>query len=197
VRTLGSVPAIVAAIHEEAAAEAEAVKREAAALAAEPARADEEVVLAGRDKRLAEARRSARERLAREDWEDARQALELREQWMARVVAAAHHRLAASGASREELGALTREAVVHLPGGPVVLVVSPDSAPLADRAWLDAVGAVRPGAALHVVANPGAPAWGCVARTEDGRVAFDNTLAARSRRLERTWRVALGKVWGR
>lgn len=124
-QTLGSPASVVASIREEAEAEVERLQEttaaELAAIRAEAASTS--VVIAGREQRLAAARRENEERIARQEWEGRRAAMQQREQWMQRVVAAAQERWTVT--SGDALDALVREAKSRLPDGPCEMIVHP------------------------------------------------------------------------
>lgn len=111
--TLGSPASVVAAIREDAAAEAERIAEtmasELATIRAEAASVD--VAIADREEQLAAARRANEERITRQEWEGRRAAIEQREEWIGRVVAKARDEFRCSDA-------LIQEARSHLPAGP-------------------------------------------------------------------------------
>jgi len=189
-RASGSVDAVLAALRGDAAAELERTEREAAEQTARletdepPAEAPTD-----REARLAAARRAAREKVAREEWADARAAIEAREHFVQRAAAEGRRLLAAPG-SRDErqalLARLAREALALLPGDRFEVLVAPADAPLLDGV-LDRKATV--------VASPEIEN-GCLVRSEDGRARFDNTLAERARRFEPSWRAAVARVYG-
>jgi vacuolar-type H+-ATPase subunit E/Vma4 len=198
VRLAGSAASVVEALRDEAAAEIEALERAT----------EEEIRLlrsaaearlppdAGLEARLAVARREAAQRLAREDLADRRGALEERERWIARATALGQERLASAGdpaARRELLARLAREALASLPGDHFRISVSPADAPLLDAAWCRA--AAGPSRRLTVSSDDPPEGGGCLVRTEDGRVSFDNGFAARARRFESAWRAQLARVF--
>jgi vacuolar-type H+-ATPase subunit E/Vma4 len=199
VRTLGSVASVAAAIADDVEVEKEAARRRAeaslAAIAAEEAA--EPAAPPDREARLLAARQEARERLARADWEAAREALQDRERWMAEVAAEGLRRLRArggdAGARRRDLGALVREALEVLPGAAFDVAVGPEDAALpgADETFL---ARLAPGVSLRLVREEGI-GGGCRVMARDGRASFDNTWPARARRLEPEWRAAVGAVY--
>jgi vacuolar-type H+-ATPase subunit E/Vma4 len=197
-RPLGSVAAVIAAVREDASAEAEVLDRRAGA-DAEHVRTlavADVVTVPDLDRRLMAARQTSESRLAQEDWEDRREAVADRERWIARAVELGRRQLVDPGDAptrRERLAALAREALSRLPGGVCELVV-----PDADVAWLgpDWCRAVARGAGrdeVRVVA--GSHEGGCIARTLDGRASFDNSYAARAERFQAAWRSALAEVY--
>ena len=116
-QTLGSPASVIAAIREDAAAEAERIQ-EAAASELASIRADgasAEVAIADREERLAAARRETGERIAKQEWEARRAVIEQREEWIGRVVAKARERWGALDPAR--VAALVQEARAHLPDG--------------------------------------------------------------------------------
>jgi vacuolar-type H+-ATPase subunit E/Vma4 len=193
----GSIESVIAAIREEARAESDRIDADAAAAIARLRDEDARVpsVIANDDARVAAARRRARERAAEEDWNDRSAALDRREEWMARALSLAIDRLRAvdPATRREDLRRLACEAAARV-GGPAIDVrVAPGDVALADDAWVAEVAAAA-GARVTVSGEP-AITGGCVAVGRDGRVSFDNTFAARARRLEPVWRQALNQLF--
>ena len=87
-KPLGSVAAVIAAIREDASAEAEALEGRARA-EIERIRTQEAgdvVTVPDLERRLTAARQASQARLSQEDWEDRREAVEDREHWIARAV---------------------------------------------------------------------------------------------------------------
>jgi vacuolar-type H+-ATPase subunit E/Vma4 len=123
--TLGSPASVVAAIREDADAEAERIRETTAAqlgaIRAETASAS--FVIADREERLAAARRASEERVARQEWDGRRAVMQQREQWIQRVMAAAQQRWPAKSASA--LDALVREARSRLPEGDFEVIADP------------------------------------------------------------------------
>jgi vacuolar-type H+-ATPase subunit E/Vma4 len=198
-KLLGSVASVVAAVREEATAEVEKLERE---VGAELRRLEQEAArrppaLADRNERLAAARREARERLAREDWEDSRTALEERERWIQQVVAEGRRRLAEPMSAERQRALLTRlaaEALERLPGDRFEVVACAADAALMDEEWCREVASAAGKLQLCAVAAEEI-AGGCIVRTADRKIAFDNTFDARARRLESAWRAALGSSY--
>ena len=116
-QTLGSPASVIAALREDAAAEAERIQEaaasELASIRAEAASA--EVAIAGREERLAAARRETGERIAKQEWEARRAVIEQREEWIGRVVAKARERWGTLDPAR--VAELVEEARAHLPDG--------------------------------------------------------------------------------
>jgi vacuolar-type H+-ATPase subunit E/Vma4 len=195
-KPLGSVAAVIAAIREDASAEAEALDRRAQAevesIRALPA--GDLVRMPDIERRLIAARQAAESRMAQEDWDDRRESVADRERWIARAVELGRHQLAdVVGGQAEQLAALAREALSRLPGG-VCEIVVPDAdiaglGPAWRRAVVDASGRedVRIAAGSHE--------GGCIARTLDGRASFDNSYAARATRFQSAWRSALAEIF--
>ena len=112
-QTHGSPASVVAAIREDAAAEAERL-RETTAAELQAIRAEAAsftAAIADRDERLQAARRAAEERLAKQEWEGRRAAIEQREAWIRRVLEKARERFVVTDA-------LVQDARSHLPPGP-------------------------------------------------------------------------------
>lgn len=195
----GSVEAVLAAIREEAQAEIERLRAETDAAIARLRQEDAAVpvVVADADARIRDARRQARERAAEDDWADRQSALGAREAWTAGVLAAAHARLLDQPAPARAAGLLplAREAVGRLTDAECQLLVAVRDLPLADTAWRRALEEAT-GKRVTVDASE-AVDGGCIARTADGRIRFDNTYAARVRRFEPLWRQALAQLFER
>ena len=177
--SLGSPASVIAAIREDAEAEAERLREstesEVRAIRVEAASMD--VSIADRDERLAAARRRNAERIATQEWEARRAIIAQREQWMQRVVAKAQEGWATCDV--DQLDALIREARARMPSGVCEIAVS-----AADRERIrvsDAKVSVAP------------IAGGCIVTVGD--VSFDNSFEARSRRLEPEWRNALSGMY--
>ncbi|HEX6161697.1 MAG TPA: hypothetical protein VF111_16090 [Thermoanaerobaculia bacterium] len=116
-QTLGSPASLIAAIREDAAAEAERIQEAAANELASirAAAASSDVAIADREERLVAARRENEERIAKQEWEARRAVIEQREAWIGRVVATA--REGWSGLDPARVAALVDEARAHLPQG--------------------------------------------------------------------------------
>ncbi|HEX6095923.1 MAG TPA: hypothetical protein VF432_06335 [Thermoanaerobaculia bacterium] len=116
-QTLGSPASLIAAIREDAAAEAERIQEATASELASirAAAASSDVAIADREERLVAARRENEERIATQEWEARRAVIEQREAWIGRVVAKARERW--SGLDSERVSALVDEARAHLPEG--------------------------------------------------------------------------------
>jgi vacuolar-type H+-ATPase subunit E/Vma4 len=192
----GSVEWIVAAIREEARAESDRLENETAATIARLREEDRQtpVVIPDRDARLEAARRLARERGAEENWTDRQLALESRERWMTRVVALGLEQLRNADAAtrRADQLHLACEAAARVGGPQVQIVVAPDDLALAGPAWR-AEMAASVDVSVTVSADP-AVTGGCIARSADGRLNYDNTFATRTRRFEAAWRAALSEL---
>jgi vacuolar-type H+-ATPase subunit E/Vma4 len=196
---LGSVEAVVAAIREDAHAEVERIERErdasAARIRAEDAAAP--VVVADAEVRLSAARREARERAAAEDWADRQSRALARDRWMRVVAERARQQLrdATDAQRRADLLTCAGEAIAQMPAGGCELLVAARDLVLLDERWRDALHRTvsRP---VTIVACPEIDG-GCVARSPDGRLRFDNTLAARETRFEPHWRRRLAECFER
>jgi vacuolar-type H+-ATPase subunit E/Vma4 len=181
-QTVGSVASILAAIREDAAAEVERIDQAIAAGIAE-IRAEEQsasVEIADRDARLAAARRENQERLAQQEWDGRRAAMEQREAWIARVVAKARQQWKYTP---EQLQALIREALQTVQGAECEVAIG---AP--DRDRIDPKKFDR-----KVRITTANIDGGCIVTA--GEMVFDNSLDARARRLEDEWRKALSEVY--
>jgi vacuolar-type H+-ATPase subunit E/Vma4 len=197
-KPLGSIAAVIAAVREDAAAEAEALSARASAEIARIRGLDaaDVVVLPDREIRLAAARQRTQARLSHEDWEDTREAVADREEWLVRAIALGSERLAAPEdpqTRRERLAALAREGLARLPGKTCEIVVDETDATLLGPEWCLEVAAAAGREGLRVVAGP--VGGGCILRTADGRASFDNTYEARARRLQAVWRAALARLY--
>ena len=183
-KTLGSPQALLAAMREDGDAELERIEQEAQAqMARLDAQARGEIEAPDREERLAAAAREQRERLAREDWNDARSALEAREQWMQRAAVEGRKLLRTPP---ETLRALAIEALQRFPGEPCTLHVARDTA-------------VDPALLEELKLSAGEPvdiAGGCVVRSKVSPLSVDNSYGERAHRFEAQLRAALGKVYG-
>jgi vacuolar-type H+-ATPase subunit E/Vma4 len=187
--------ALVALIHEQAAAEAEEVlahareraQRLAAAASAQVAALEE----AARREGQGRGGRRAATLLAAVDAETFRQVLWDREALITQVIDAARHRLARLSdlpQAPEILAALVREALLPLPAGLVTVHMPADYEALLGAATRRDLAAER--SPVRFAAAP-VPGGGVIAASADGRVRFDNSFAARiQRRLDRLRRVA-------
>ena len=142
------------------------------------------------------ARREAQTRLAQEDWEDTRDAVALREEWINRAVALGNQLLATpedGQRRRDRLAAFVQEGLARLPEEACEVVVSAADAALLGPEWRrDVARATRRGE-LRVTA--GALDGGCIVRTLDGRTSFDNSYSARAARFQSAWRSALARLY--
>ena len=200
-KSLGSVAAVVEALREEAESEVQRIARETeeriaglrASAGSEPAD------LPDRGPRLAAARREAAELSAQEAWADRRAMLEEREAWISRIVAEGLRRLEAPeppAERRDLLARLAAEAAGCLPDEACEIVVAPADAALLDEAWCKEVAKAAGKKIARVVSDAGRRAGGCLARTEGGKVSFDNGFEARARRFEPAWRAGLAEIYG-
>jgi vacuolar-type H+-ATPase subunit E/Vma4 len=192
----GSVESVVAAIREEARADSDRLEIETAATIVRLRQEDSQtpVAIPDGDARLKAARRRAHEQVAEEAWADRQVALESRERWMARAVALGLDRLRVADAAtrREDLLSLACEAAARVGGAAVEIVVAPDDLALADPAWRAEVAATID-AAVTLSADA-TVCGGCIARSSDGRLNYDNTFVARTKRFEGAWRSALSEL---
>ncbi len=192
------MPAVLAAIGAEAEAKVAAVEAEAAAALA---RADAAVPAPGaggevRRARLEAAHRAATERLAHEDWLDVREGIEARAAWIERAVAAGWARLAGMlDPAPERIFRLAAEALPRLPGDEAEVVVREEDAAALDAAFAARLAAATGKRAVRIV--EGEADGGCRVRVAGGRITFDNTFAARAKRLEPVWRTALVERYAR
>ncbi len=199
-KAMGSIAAVIAAVREDASAEAEALERQAQEdverIRGEAIR--EVVTIPDHDIRLAAARQHAQSRLGQEDWEDTREAVADREQWIARAVELGEQRLAdpvEPQIRRDLLARFAREAIVRLPGRVFEVVVSASDAALLGPEWCTAVAADAERDDVRVA--PGQVDGGCIVRTPEGRASFDNSYSGRARRFQAGWRSALADIYER
>ena len=89
--------------------------------------------------------------------------------------------------------ALAREAVGQLPGSACIVTVPAGLSPAPDEAWRLALGSGDRQDRSR--SSAGAFAAGCLARTPDGRVTFDNRIEAREERTRTEWRAALARIY--
>lgn len=181
-QTLGSVASITASIREDAEAEVERIEeglqKEIASLRAEAGAAN--VAIADRDARLAGARRENDERIAHQEWEGRRMAIEQREAWIGKIIAAAREPQRTSAA---QLMALIREALQTIDAAEYEVAVADRDRHLVDIKKL--------GKKVRVTSAD--TDGGCIVTAGD--VVFDNSFKARVRRLEPEWRNALCEVY--
>jgi vacuolar-type H+-ATPase subunit E/Vma4 len=197
-RPLGSVAAVIAAIREDALAEAEGIDARAndEVERIQTLQAADVVTVVDREPRLQTARRQAQARLAQEDWEDTREAMAVREEWLQRALELGHDlltRAADARVRRDRLTALASEALQRLPGRICEIEVSPADEALLGQAWGRDLARATGRDEIHVV--PGPIDGGCVVRTPDGRASFTNTFAARASRFQPVWRAALAELY--
>lgn len=194
-RAWGSAAAVVAVLRDDAAAERERLERESAsALAALSAdagtrRPDGEDGVGA--ERIDAVRRANADADATEDWEDTVAAAADRDAWISAVAEAGRRAIAAAPDVQALLERLTREAVLELPGEDCMVTVP---AALAAGAEMWRV-VVERATGKRLVFDPGTIAAGCIARTRDGRVTFDNTIEARERRTRTQWRTAVARLY--
>ncbi|HLJ73423.1 MAG TPA: V-type ATP synthase subunit E [Thermoanaerobaculia bacterium] len=181
-QTVGSVASVVAAIREDAAAEAERIEQTIAADVAAIRREEETAIIAIADReiRLAAARRENRERIAQLEWEGKRAVMEQREEWISRVVAKAGEQWKCTA---EELNAFVREALQNVAATECEVTVA-----ARDRHLIDPTKFER-----KIRIATAAIDGGCLVTA--GETVFDNTFGARSARLEAEWRKALSEVY--
>jgi vacuolar-type H+-ATPase subunit E/Vma4 len=197
-KPLGSVAAVIAAIREDASAEAEAVEVRAQAEIERirALQASDVATLPDRESRPAAARQRAQTRLAQEDWEDTRDAVADREEWLARAVELGQIQLANlkdPGSRRERLASWAREGLSRLPGRVGHVVVSEADVALLDPDWKSAVADAAGRDEIGIIAGPLDD--GCILRTPDGRASFDNSYGGRARRFQAAWRSALAQMY--
>jgi vacuolar-type H+-ATPase subunit E/Vma4 len=199
-KPLGSVAAVIAAVREDAAADVDAIVRQAdadcARLRAEDA--SRAVAFPEGELQIAAARERARTQAAHEDWLDTRAAIDEREAWLRRVVERGVERMdigATPAERRDRLARLTEEAIDRLQADMIEVVVCPTDAEILDEQWRAALVARARLRSLTVVA--GAVGGGCLVRTTDGRASFDNTYSARIERFRTTWRASLAHMYER
>ncbi|MGZ6126422.1 MAG: V-type ATP synthase subunit E family protein [Myxococcales bacterium] len=186
----GSAASVLATLRDDAQAEIERIEQEAEAAVTKSALLESGTgEPADRADRLAAAARQRRDRLAREDWEDRRVALGLREEWIGQVIQEGRKLLEEPGdlgRRRALLRALADEALRRLPPGDrCTISVAARDADLIDAAFLGD----------RLVAGPAAPIrGGCIVRSAN--LVVDNSLEERERRFEAEWRAALAKAYG-
>jgi len=189
-KILGSAASVLAALRDEAQGEIERIEQEVEAAAARSRQDEPEAVeTKDRPEKLAAAGRRRRERLAREDWEDRRAALRLREEWIERVIEEGRKLLEGAGeeeARRKLLRAWAEEALRRLPPGERCSIsVSPRDLPLLDAELLGE---------RMVAGPPEVIRGGCIVRS--GNLVVNNSLEERERRFEAEWRAALARAYG-
>jgi vacuolar-type H+-ATPase subunit E/Vma4 len=193
----GSVETVIAVVHEDAAAEIEKIERDCVAAIArlQEDEAALPIVVPDADARIAAARRRGRDRLGAQDWADRQAALSDREAWIDGVVVKGERRLRELTVEerRADLEVLIGEALDRMPNAALqVLVPANDVA--AARAIVES-GCLPAGKAVTAVMETAAVASGCIVQTTDGRICYDNSYAARARRLGPAWRARLGEFY--
>jgi vacuolar-type H+-ATPase subunit E/Vma4 len=189
----GSSASVIAALGDDAAAEVERLERDAAA-ALERLRASPAPGGGGPDPapRLAAARRAAADLEADEDWQDIVAAAADRDAWIASIVDQGRRAIAGAPDVLAWTAALAEDAARALPGSDCIVSVPAAVLPQIDDAWRGGVER-RSGKRVTLEAAPFAA--GCMARTPDGRITFDNRLDAREARTLPQWRAALARTY--
>ena len=191
-RAWGSAASVVAAVADDAAAEIERLEhaaeeatiRRQAAQTGVPAPIDP-------GPRLAMARRGAAELDLEQDWQDALTAARDRDEWIAAVIRIARPAIATATDVVQWTAALIVEAVGHLPDCASAVVAVPASILSAvDQDWRPALESTT---GKSLVVEAGTFTAGCLARTGDRRVSFDNRLEAREARMSTELRTALAR----
>jgi vacuolar-type H+-ATPase subunit E/Vma4 len=192
-RAWGSAPAVIEAIRDEAAAEIERIEREAAvALDRLRATLTDAPSIPDAEARLAAARRLAADSETDEEWQDIVAASTDRDAWIAEVADVGSAAVVAAPDTSIWTDRLASEAVGALEGDACVLVVPSLVAPSLDGGWR---AALERKTGKRITLESGPLSAGCIARSCDGRVTFDNSLDARVRRAQTAWRAALAKVY--
>jgi len=182
-------------IHEQSAAEAEAIveqgRERAERIRAAGAAQIEQIEAGARDEGNARGRREAAQLLAGAEAECQRRYLQARERLIDDTMVRARERLAAfptqSGAAAI-LERLIAEGLRVLPPGPVRVLMPDTYAGLLDSTALARLG----GARLQIQTQADfPPGGGVVLETDDGRLRFDNSFDARISRLSDRIRCAV------
>jgi hypothetical protein len=193
-RVWGSADAVIAALRDDAAAERERLERESAAAirALGQSVAPQDAGSAAEStERLDRVRRALADADAAQEWDDAVAAASDRDAWIAEVASLGRRAIASAPDQCRLLQRLVREAVRELPGPDCVVAVPHALADAVER-WR---AEVERDTGKRIAVETGAFAAGCVARTPDGRVTFDNTIEARERRANTAWRTAVAHVY--
>lgn len=197
-RTLGSVAAVIAAIDDDAAVEIERIEREAEGhIAAFDEPESGTPFDPGQDGRVEDARAAARTARSETEWDASVADLQERERWIAQVAADARRALEEErdpSWTQAWIRQLAIEAAAALPPGDVVAVVPAGTSSSLGEAWAAEVGRAI-GRTVSVEAGP--LSCGCLVRLADSPIAYDNSLEARERRTELTWRHALAALYTR
>jgi vacuolar-type H+-ATPase subunit E/Vma4 len=189
----GSAASVIAALRDDATAEVERLEREADAslnhlnppVAAAPAAPDD-------GERLARARRAVAELEADEDWQDVVAAAADRDAWIRGVADAGRRAIADAPDALAWTASLAIEAARQLPGTACIVSVPSSLRAAVTDAWRQEIARAS-GKAVTVEA--GAMTAGCIARTPDGAVTFDNRVEAREERSQATWRAAVARIY--
>jgi V/A-type H+/Na+-transporting ATPase subunit E len=138
-------------------------------------------------------RRQGAKRVAAAETEAQRHSLWARETLIQAAIAQARARaeqLAAGSEASRILTDLIREGLQPLPAGPVRVRLPPGCAGLVD----EASGQIADGLWVLRFVYDGATGGGVIVETEDGRVRFDNSIAARIRRRRDPLRRAVADI---
>jgi hypothetical protein len=192
VKTCGSAAAVIAALNDDAAAERERLERESSEAIEMLSHARDTNMAPGPpDDRMAAARRACAEADAAEDWEDTVASASDRDAWIGAVAAAGRRALASGPGAASWLERVVREAASTIPGDACVVAI-----PAAMLADVEAArGAVERDLRKRITLEAASLTAGCIARTPDGRVVFDNSVEARERRTHVAWRTAVARLY--
>jgi len=187
----GSAAAVIAALRDDAAVEGERMRREAeAALKGRQAGIDT-AASAEHDGHLGKVRRDLAEASSAAEWEDTAAAATDRDAWIDAVAAEGRRRLASDGGAASWLRARLTESVRAVPGPSAVVTVPAAHVPAASALREE----IEAASGKQITIEAGTLAGGCVARTPDGRVTFDNSVEARERRARSEWRAAVARCY--
>ncbi len=198
-KTLGSAASVAAAIRDEAAQRVEEIDRRAKEAVQMLASAAGEIGddTVERTTQLAGANRLARERLARDEWNDQRTGLEAREQWIQGVRDEGMRRLSIldDEARREDLARMAQDALLRIPALDCEVLLNDADRRLVGISWIDEMSRITGKNTVRVAATDRPMTGGCIVRSADGKMSFDNSFEARAQRLESVWRAALGQLY--
>ena len=188
----GSAAAVIAALRDDAAVEGERLQRDAEAAALKVRQVGTDATASAElDGRLDAVRRDLAEASSAAEWEDTVAAAADRDAWIDAVAAEGRRRLASDGDAASWLQARITESVRALPGTSAVVTVP--------AAHVPAVAALRQdieaASGKQITIEAGILAAGCLVRTPDGRVTFDNSVEARERRARSEWRAAVARCY--
>ena len=193
-KTWGSAAAVIAALRDDAAAEIERLERESAIALERMRSASAATVIPADGERLAAAQRTIADLEMDEDWQDVVAAAADRDAWISAVAARARRAIADAPDAVAWTAAMAADAIRQLPAPDCILTVPAALRPYLDDGWRAALSTAT---GKTIVIEDGPFAAGCLARTADGRVSFDNRTEAREARTLAQWQASVADLYER